>query len=362
VDAVRGATRACTAIATALAAPACGDLVGFGGEVPPLATITVRATGEIAGDLRVAVVWGAQWLPEPLCILPPDSAEVEAVIAAGCRDPLAFTPARVAASAPLVANTDTPLALDDLPAADVMVGSLDARIAYASLVVFDDVDHSGTLELATPARLPQRMTGPDDDDEELVSRDVILGASFVSMTEPDRRLAFREGAYAPTGYYPRRGCGEPPPGFSVVSAGGFSLEAAITATAAGELPAQDPATCAEVALDATTVEIPVRDPRELLEVGCLRRLSDSSVRYAQPTDDPGLANRSYACAGIPTFPGEPAIDLVQLVVTGLPDDRCRGLTHYTLRGCDEGGLECDTPEWDFVATPPAWWPCPGALP
>jgi hypothetical protein len=350
----------------------CGDLVGLGGDAPPLATVHVRAVGDVGtidGELRVAVVWGTQWLPEPLCVLPAESPEVEAVIAAGCRNSLGFTPERVAATVPIVVGADTELPLYELPSADVMVGGLEARIAYASLIVFDDVDRTGTLELSTPIRLPHNSEGPGDDDdgEEMrMSRDVIHGASFVAMTEPDRRLAFREGGYAPTGFYPRRGCGDPPAAFSILSAGGFTLEAAIAATAAGELPAQDPATCNEAELDATVVEITVRDPDEsdeLDEVHCAQRRTDSSVYYAEPLAEPlPLDDLVYACASIPTFTGEDPIDLVQLVVANHEMDRCRGLTHYTLRGCEEGELVCDHPEWDFVANPPSWWPCPEALP
>ena len=46
----------------------CGDLSGLGGTVPPLATIDVQTTGDLAAVqvpgttpvLRVALVWGAQ--------------------------------------------------------------------------------------------------------------------------------------------------------------------------------------------------------------------------------------------------------------------------------------------------------------
>jgi hypothetical protein len=346
----------------------CGDLVGLGGDARPLATVQVRAVGDVGtieGELRVAVVWGTQWLPEPLCVLPAESPELEAVLAAGCRNPLGFTPERVAATVAIVPGADTELALYELPSAEVMVGGLEARIAYASLIVFDDVDRTGTLELATPIRLPHNTEGPggDDDFEPMMSRDVIHGASFVAMTEPDRRLAFREGGYAPSGFYPRRGCGDPPPAFSIVSAGGFTLEAAIAATAAGELPAQDPASCDEAELDATVVEIAIRDPLELEEVGCVQPRTDSSVFYAEPLGEPlPLDELTYACAAIPTFAGEDPIDLVQLVVASREERRCRGLTHYTLRGCEEGELVCDHPEWDFVANPPSWWPCPETLP
>lgn len=363
------------AVAVALALAGCDDLVGFGGEVPPLTTLSVEVTGDLEAvrvpgatdeDLRVALVWGTQWLPEPLCFLPPESPEVAAVVAAGCRNPFAFTPARVAAGVPVAAGAPVELPLLALPSAEVMFGDVTARVAYGSLVVFDDRDHSGTLELARARRLPGG--GPPDDEEEgpepAASSDLIYGASFVAMTEPDQRLAFREGAFVETAFYPRHGCGAPLPAFSILAAGGFTFEEAIAATLAGMLPAQDPASCDEATTDAATVTIPFRPPVEVREVGCEQRRSDSSVRYRQPpAEAPDLGDgRVYACASIPQLGGDMSTEgIVQLVVASRPDEACRGLTHYTLVGCDGGDLTCDTPRWDLRANPPAWWPCPAEV-
>lgn len=344
----------------------CGDLEGFGGEVSALATIRVEATGDfemvrVAGatgeDLRVALVWGAQWLPEPMCILPPESPEVAAVIAAGCRNPLSFTPTRVSNNAAL--GMPAELVLDELPSADLMIGDVTARVAYASLVIYDDRDQTGTLELGRSRRLPQGGFDPGGPPE-VPTRDVIYGASFVAMTEPDTRLAFREGGFFESGFYPRHGCAEPLPAFSILSAGGFSFAAAVAATAAGTLPSEDPATCAEVKPEDTVVRVPFRAPAEVQEVGCEQRREDSSVRYRRPPDDPlDLANLTYACAKIASFGGEPAPDAIQLLVASPADGRCKGLSHYTLFGCDESSsLTCDNPQWDYRANPPAWWPCP----
>jgi hypothetical protein len=352
----------------------CGDLVGFAGEVPALATIQLTTTGDFeavrvpgpeAEDLRVALVWSTQWLPEPLCFLPPETPEVAAAIAAGCRNSLAFTPERVTATVPITAGVPAELALLALPSADLMFGDVTARVAYASLVVFDDRDHDGVLGLASPLILPSAGEGPDDDDDdddqEMPSPDLIYGASFVAMTEPDTRLAFREGTFFETGFYPRHGCGEPLPGFSILAAGGFTFADALAATQAGVLPAQDPATCAEHALADTTVAIGFRAPAEVSEVRCKQRKKDSSVRYRHPTDvSPNLENRAIACTTIPSFGGAAGTDgIIQLVVASRPEEPCAGLTHYTLIGCEDGELECDAPEWDLRENPPVWWPCPG---
>lgn len=349
---------------------ACGDLSGFSGEVPPLATITIQSTGDFEAvraapdaNLHVALVWGTQWLPEATCFLPPESPELAAVVAAGCRNPLAFTPTRVTADAPLVPGEPASLTLFDLPSSDLMVGEVTARIAYASLVIYDDRDGDGVLRLARSRRLP--TGGPDmgpPDPDPPPSSSLVYGASFVAMTEPDTRLAFREGAFLESGFYPRHGCGTPPPAFSLLSAGGFSFADAVAATAAGTLPSEDPATCVETAPEARTVQIPLRPPAEVREVRCEQRREDSSVRYRRPpTDSIDLANLPHACASIPNLGGDPIAPegTIQLVVASAPDDQCRALTHYTLLGCDDRStLVCDAPEWDYRAAPPAWWPCP----
>jgi hypothetical protein len=360
-------TRALAVIVGLGALAGCDALQGFSGPVPPLTTLHVRATGDLEAvrvpgatgeDLHVAVVWGTQWLPEPLCVLPPESPEVAAVLAAGCRDPLAFTPDRVGANVLVGPDVAADLPLFALPSADVMVGDVTARVAYASLVVYDDRDHSGTLELARSRRPPSGGGGRPEPDQ--LTNDLIYGASFVAMSQADARLTFREGAFLESGFYPRHQCPAPPLSFSIARAGGFTFEAAVAATAAGVLPDEDPATCAAARPDDTTVDIPLRAPAEVREVACQQRREDSSVRYRQPpADSPDLANRAYACAKIPTFGGDTSTaGIIQLIVASRAEDTCKSVSHYTLVGCDQGGLTCDPRDWDLRANPPAWWPCP----
>ncbi len=349
----------------------CDNLVGFSGDVTPLVTIHVEATGDFEAvrvpnavneDLQVAVVWGTQWLPEALCFVPPESPELATTVLAGCRNPLSFTPVQVTSGVPLSPNTPADISLYELPAADLLFGSVTARVAYASLVIFDDRDHSGTLELARARRQPTRGF---DGEEDMPTNDIVYGASFVAMTEPDTRLGYREGAFIETGYFPRHGCGAPLPAFSLLSAGGFSILDAVMATQNNMLPSQDPATCHEDKPDDTTVKIPLRPTAQVREVGCEQRRLDSSVRYREPPEmSPDLTTRPFACAGIPSLSGDTGTpdSQIQLVIATGPDETCKGITHYTLLGCDEGKLTCDNPEWDYRATPPDWWPCPQATP
>src|SRR5262249_1981736 len=132
------------------------------------------------------------------------------------------------------------------------------------------------------------------------THDLVYGASFVTMTEPDVRLAFREGSFDRTAaFYPRAGCGDPLPSFSLVSAGGFSAADAFAAQLRGELPKEDPASCLEQAAD-TIVTVAFRPPAQLHEVACEERATDSSIRYREPPADmPDFTNRTSACAKVP---------------------------------------------------------------
>ena len=351
-------------LALAVVPMGCGPLSGFGADAPPLTTLSVAITGELDAvrvpgatneALRVALVWGTQWLSERQCLQQPGSPELASVMAAGCRNPFSFTPLRVAASSVIEVGSIAALPILALPAADVMVGPVTGRVAYASLVVFDDRDHSGTLELARPEQVSDHLMGPpDEQDEDLSTADIVYGASLLSMTEPDARLAFREGGFdAAAAFYPRRGCGVPLPAFSIVTAGGFSISDAISAVAAGQLPAEDPASCTESRPEETTISVQLRPPTQVREVGCEQRRFDGSTRYRQPNHTPlDLTRYPFACVAIP------GTTLVELVVAGQAGDTCVGLTHFTLRGCDTASdLACTQSRWDFTATPPAWWPC-----
>jgi hypothetical protein len=345
----------------ALVLAGCGKLDGFEGEVSPLATFQFEVTGDfesvrVAGadneKLHVALVWGAQWLPDAICFLPPESPDVAEVVAVGCRDPFGFIPDRVSDEVPADANA---LPVFALPSADVMVGDVTARIAYASLVVYDDRNDTEGLQLGRSQNTPDLDDGPPDP---IVVRDIVYGASFVTMTEPDVRIALREGGYnAGAAFYPRKGCGEPAPGFSVVAAGGFTAEAAIASVSIGTLPSQNPATCSESAPAGAVIPIALRDPTKIQDVGCVGRRSDGSIRYREPPPEGiDMTNREVACAKVPDFGSGAGAGIVQLLVSSRSDARCKGLTHYVLRGCFDDAA-CAVPDWDVTATPPSWWPC-----
>ena len=380
----RGRVVAAILLALALcagAAASCGKLVGLGGPVTPLATIRVQVTGDVgqfipdsgAGltpSLRVALVWGQQWLPEPLCLLPPDSDAGAAVIAAGCPDILGFVPNRAAADAPVAADGTATLELINLPSADVMVGDVTARIAYASIYLYDDRNGNGTLDLWQPPEFDRRNALPVADAGTDPDIDVVYGASFVSMTLPDQRVGFREGAFnATVAFYPRAGCPDPPPLFSILSAGGFTVEDALAAALAGELPQEDPATCGAATLDEAAVTFPAQAPEPIKQIRCVPAETSGFTRYHQPPEfTPDLANLTWACALLPQIPGDDAgvddggVDvsgMQQLIIAGPPGAECRNIWHYIPRGCHDDPA-CPVPQWPNSdgGVLPSWWPCP----
>ena len=363
-----------TAAFACLAFSGCGKLVGLNTPVTPLAQINFQVTGDIASvqrpdtvgqtpQLRVAVVWGAQWLPEPFCVLPPESPAAAAVIAAGCPDSLRFVPARAGADVAVQPNVPATIDLVNLPAADLMVGDVTARVAYASLIVYDDRNGNGALDFRQPR---QRRHDEGYDPGTPATRDIPYGASFISMTLPDQRVAYREGGFnANIAFYPRQGCDPPPVRFSILSAGGFSQSDALLAFLQGQLPAEDPATCGVATLDQAVVTIPLQAPTtELTELSCTVNDTGGTTTYSQapataPTPTPDLSGATWACVGFPHIPGDDAgvVSGQQLVVATAPGEPCQYITHYTLRGCDNDP-NCAAPGWDVTATPPSWWPCP----
>ena len=367
------------ALVAALAS--CGHLQGIEGDAPPLATMQVEIgsdPGAPGEHLYIALVWGMQWLPEALCtgILPPENAQAAAAIAVGCRDPFGFVPLRVEANVPVTPGVPATIALEDLPASDVLVGDVTARVAYGSFVVYDDRNGTGNLELARANRLAANGSGEGSDGSDTGDNlpvqlpDVVYGASFMTMTAPDQRLAYREGAFVETAFYPRAGCADPPPAFSILGAGGFTAAAGIAATLGGTLPPEDPAMCTEAATTTTVVQVPVLAADVDEEAACTENTADSSVRYREPTGTaPDFTERTTACVHVPSFDLGSGSDAgsgsgsgsvqIELIVSGRTDDSCKGLTHYVLKGCSTDP-SCALPDWDHSLAPPTWWPCPSS--
>lgn len=398
---------ACWFAVAAVVFGACqGDILGLADSPQPLATVQVQVTGDLTPlrpqetlgetpQLRVAVVWAGTYVPDPFCALYsalPGDPTASAVAAAGCRDIFGFVPQKVAESAPVDASGRATLQLDALPVANVLVGEVTGRYGWASLVVYDDRNGNGTLDLVRVQNnvQPGGMGGGGPGGggggpgggaaPVVVKADMVYGASLISMTQPDQRLAYREGSFDGSGwFYPRSECSDPPVGFSLVSAGGFAAVDGLLALAKGEQPAQDAATCKTASLDSV-VSIALQATPTVREVACSTQGQGStgSIRYTRPDMEvpaggtPPELLRPWACVPIqfsPCLLGLPipgldcstynASDRPALAVASAPGT-CKGTTHYILRGCSTNAA-CEQPEWDF-STPakrPPWWPCSG---
>jgi hypothetical protein len=354
----------------------CHKLVGLGAPVTPLVSIKVQVNGDFSrmASPRIALVWGMQWQPEPFCVVEaesPESPAAAAVATAGCPDNFRFVPDRDAADVPIQPGSLATLTLVDLPSADVMVGDITSRVAYASLIVYDDSNSNGTFDLRHPPHHRRRGEPPPQDDGGAAGPpDIVWGASFISMTLPDQRVAFVEGAFNSTvAFYPRSGCPDPPPGFSLLSAGGFSAADALASVPNGPLPLEASGSCATASLDQTVVLTLQAPSTELQALSCMANDGGGTSYYVEaPANAPDfyIAGQSNpagsahvaACTGFPHLsaddggvpPGQ------QLVVASAPTEDCQYLTHYTLRGCNNDPA-CATPNWNITASPPFWWPC-----
>ena len=400
--------------ALALAAACTDDLAGLDAEGSPLAELRVRVTGDFTAlrpadtlqekpRLRVGLLWGAQVQSDPFCLPLPGDALMTAVRKEGCRDPFGFVGARIGPSVPVEVGQEVVLPLFDLPLADLLIGDITARLAYASVVVFDDRDGNDVLGLWRATEWPSAASGPGGkggpgsgmqapkDPEKAKKADLMYAASFVSMLKPDARLAYREGGYDVLSfYYPRWGCPEPPKGYSVLRAGGFELASLFallanpTAALAAGLPGMATDTCGAKALNEIVLELPLQATETFRDLVCARRAgngmgsgfsTNGSITYREPPiEGLPLEKIAWTCQEVAQggkgskagamgtdVAGTPALvkpAIVELVVSGAPGG-CRTLTHFAPKGCSTNPY-CDKPQWD-PPSPPDWWPCPQTI-
>jgi len=349
----------------------CGELSGLDEDLIPLATLRVQSKGNLSGllapgrdpanvRLRTALVWGAVPAPKrfclkwgsPLSIGLPTAASLTVVVKAGCSDPLGFTPELAGSGAALATSGHTALDLLYLPSAEVLVGPPEGRTGYGSVVIYDDRNGNGALDLRRSRRhfAPgEDWPGPGDppqgegsgggngkggqgpggnpaagfDDK---TPDEVYGASFVSMLQPHVRVAYREGTFGTAAfYYPMTGCEPPPVGFSVIEVGGTILKAS----------------CEVSDLDAAVVHIPLQATQTVGHLAC-RPTND---RYYD-TEWKADLTQPWVC-----------LSENELVVAN-PPGPCKGITSFLLKGCFDTAA-CEEPDWDQTDNPPEWWPCLG---
>ena len=295
-----------------------------------------RARREPSRRARV----GQQWLPEPKCTGYPDGLWLgsDAASRAGCRDPFGFVPLRVEADVPVVPGEPATISLIDLPTSDVLVGDITARVVYGSFVLLRR--SRWQRQLRSRAREPDRRDGawapapPGSNSNLPVSSRRVYGASFMTMTAAGSAALYREGAFVETAFYPRVGCADPPPAFSIIGASGFSSIPRSRRWSRHAAGRADLSQCSQGSARRRSYRS--RRPRPTSTPSrCTENTADSSVRYREPRATSPTSR--IACSGAATADARLRLGSgphqTELIVTGRSDDSCNGLTHYVLRGC-----------------------------
>src|SRR6185436_12225977 len=185
-------------------------------------------------------------------------------------------------------------------------GTLEQRVAYGSLVLFDDVNDNERLNLTggCPRRRNGEMRPPDMPMK--APREPLQAASFVTLTSAQTRIAYVEGDFdADSFFYPHPSCAElPPRGFSTWIVGDML----------------DPnAGCAVKPIDEEIVLQLDAAPGSLLDLSCLASERESFPR--PPPDDGVPEDVIFDCLPDGTL------------VTADPQCPCPNLRQYALRGC-----------------------------
>jgi hypothetical protein len=211
----------------------------------------------------------------------------------------------------------------------VLVGRLGQRVAYASLVVFDDLDANGELDLIRAQRCSRGDgEGEDQGGDPSMIAEPIYAASFARLTRPSVRVSYVEGPFdRASNYYPApKGCDAfPPGGFSIWMTGDYL----------------DPNAGCRVGSFEQEVMLELGPAAPNADLACPQRTRDV---FPRPPSDRAPSPR------VLTECNEDG----SLALTD-PECACPNLRLMTLRGC-ETDYGCVTPEWD-VKTPPAWYPC-----
>ncbi|MCC7383040.1 MAG: hypothetical protein IT384_14475 [Deltaproteobacteria bacterium] len=301
-----------------------------------LATVRGRLTrplAEISATIahpRAGILWAGVPQFVPFCHEhgpnPRDPSRIvsSSVARYGCRDPFEVVPGAMGPSVvidPRSASFEIPIA--DLPRAQVMVGSVEARVAYGSLIVFDDLDGDGELDLERGCNSRGDSSGPSP------RLEPIHAASFFSQNETQVRVTYVEGRFdAASLFYPHPDCSElPPPGFSIWTVGALL----------------DPdASCSTQRIDAE-IRLDPRAPLALADLTCLQSSRDVFPR-PPPVRPPGSA-LIFEC------------NADGALVAADPTCSCPWIRTYRLSGCYDS-LDCPNPDWDLRASVPPEWPCP----
>ena len=322
--------------AVLLSSLGCGGVNELGSEPEPLFHIEARFTElipEPAGgftNLRAGLMWAGVPVFVPYCFEygtnPTKPLQMPTKVAkVGCRDIYKIVPGLMGPTVAVDPSAQSfRIPVTQLPSAEVLIGTLEQRMAYASIVVFDDLNGDRELDLSRGCGGFGGSSQP---------REPIYASSFTDLKERQTRLAYVEGPFnLDSFYYPHPKCSQvPPEGFSIWEVDGAFVS-------------EEECSIHDI---YHPVELTPATPTALRPLSCLQRDRESFPRAPrmQPPDEDDV----WEC----TEQGALAV--------ANPDCHCPEVRVFTLSGCSDD-LECEKPEWDVRETPPEWWPCESSRP
>jgi hypothetical protein len=317
-----------SSLALLLVLAGCGSLNDLSLDAPPVATLKGRVSDlarvrAAAGPRKVhaTLVWGALPSIHPICLTENRDDSV-------CVDPFSFFPGALdaAVEVPLDGDGSFEVPLRHLPPASAVIGTIVDHVAYGSVVISIDRDDNGRFDF--PLGRSEWSDRRPNDDEEIPVVDLPVEASFSTLRRRQHRVAFSQGDFDTLGlFYPSPGCAPPADGFSLLRTNAYTATSRVC----------EPSDLSE------SLELHALDADEGLAFAC-RALRTSGRTRRPPMDEPKRSVRERICKA----DGE----ILILVWEGA----CPQFNVYALKGCDID-LRCEEPEWDFRASPPAWWPC-----
>lgn len=273
----------------------------------------LRANGK---PLSVALAWGAVPAYPQVCVT---HGNKYLQLKEACGSPFTFRIGQYFPGQPLVVDEagNFTYTVGALPEARLTVGSQAGRVAYGSLVIYEDIAQLGGFQ-------------PGEAGEEPASR--VVAASFASLTLPQHRIVLREGEWdIASMFYPHVGCTVPPPGFSL-------MKATLGISPQGELQGS-----CEIQPTTQPVEILPLSELDAKAISCPANVGSAHPEWISEPPTNGIC-----------------LDAGTLLIPTDATNYCPAVQVVLLKGCyDPARTDCDKePDWDVTATPPDWWSCP----
>lgn len=362
----------------------CGDeLIGNKEDFTVLKTLKVELLPPFedvrpSKPMRVGVLWLSSSSPDAWCSLhasaslglPPSTgfgagqqeeialdSELQMLTQELCRDPLGVSPELAGESVVVpkeVLNKGGSIEIPftRLPSAEVLFGSPDARVGYATIVLFEDLNEDGALTLGEARRWRGGGRGGDGEEGKMGSSapDRVWGASFQSIIQPHQRLVYHEGAQIDHPFfYPTIGCEALPKGFGVIKSKAeiYDILALFAPYLAEDKeftnqadPIISPELCEVFTLE-TAIQIQVEAPSSRLQELVCQPLEDEGEE--PPEREP--KDLMLSCVS----PTE--------VLAVDQEAECKAVQYWRLVGCPLNEVDCEEPRWDMRSNVPQWWPC-----